>query len=48
MFKRAIPWRDLGANYFDQRNPLQVVHRITKRLHALGYQVELTPSPTAA
>ena len=48
MFKRAIPWRDLGANYFDQRNPLTVVHHITKRLQSLGYHVELTPLPTAA
>ena len=48
MFKRAVPWRELGANYFDQRNPLQLVHRITKRLHSLGYHVDLTPLPTAA
>lgn len=48
MFKRAIPWRELGANYFDQRNPLQVVQRITKRLHSLGYHVDLTPLPTAS
>jgi hypothetical protein len=48
LFKRAIPWRALGANYFDQRNPLQVVQRITKRLQSLGYHVDLTPLPTAA
>jgi hypothetical protein len=38
----------IGADYFDKRNPLQVLQRITKRLQNLGYQVTLTPLPQAA
>jgi transposase len=38
------PFRDLGANYFDQRDQEHVRRRLTRRLEALGYSVTLAPN----
>lgn len=35
------PFRDLGTDYFDQRDREQVRRRLTRRLEALGYSVTL-------
>src|SRR3990172_278347 len=43
MLKRGEDYRDLGGNYFDDRQHDQVNRRLTRRLEALGYSVQLTP-----
>ena len=43
MLKRGEDYRDLGGNYFDDRQHDQVKRRLTRRLEALGYSVQLTP-----
>jgi transposase len=37
-----VEYRDLGARYFDRRNIARAATRLTKRLEALGFQVQLT------
>lgn len=44
---RQEPYRDLGANYFDQQQPETVKKRLIKRLEKLGYQVTVEPVPVA-
>lgn len=41
MLRDNIPYRDLGADHFDQRDKRQVAKRLVKRLGDLGYSVEL-------
>ena len=41
VLKRGEPYRDLGANYFDERDQQNVQRRLVKRLEHLGYQVNL-------
>ena len=36
--------RDLGANYFDERDRHGVTHRLVHRLEDLGYTVKLVPA----
>jgi len=43
MLKRGEDYRDLGGNYFDERQVEQVKRRLLRRLEALGYSVQLTP-----
>ena len=43
MLKRGEDYRDLGGNYFDERQEDQVRKRLTRRLEALGFTVSLTP-----
>lgn len=43
MIKRQEPYRELGANYFDQQRPEVTAKRLLKRLEKLGYQVNLIP-----
>ena len=43
LISRQEPYRDLGANYFDQQRPESVKKRLVKRLEKLGYQVNLAP-----
>jgi transposase len=43
MLKRGTSWQELGAHYFEQRNPVRTVARLTQRLQNLGYLVALTP-----
>ena len=42
------PYRDLGPNYFDERDRKAVETRCVRRLQRLGYQVTLEPSSRAA
>jgi transposase len=39
-----VPFRDLGANHFDEHDREQVRRRLTRRLQALGYQVTVAPA----
>lgn len=43
MIQRQEPYRELGANYFDQQRPEATTKRLVKRLENLGYQVALQP-----
>lgn len=42
---RDEDYRELGANYFDQRRPQASANRLVKRLERLGYQVTLQKQP---
>jgi transposase len=42
------PYRDLGANYFDERARQAVQRRLVQRLAALGYSVSLQPTGSVA
>jgi transposase len=48
LIKKNEPYRELGGNYFDQRNPEAVSKRLVKRLEKLGYQVSLQPMEVAS
>ena len=43
LLTRHEPYRELGANYFDERERKDVERRLVRRLHGLGYDVELRP-----
>ena len=42
LITRQETYRDLGANYFDERDKEAVKHRSVRRLEQLGFQVQLT------
>jgi transposase len=48
MLTRGEPYQDLGADYFERRNPEERARRLVRQGAKLGYQVTLTPLPTAA
>ena len=41
VLKRQEPYRELGGNYFDERDRSGVKRRLVKRLQNLGYNVSL-------
>jgi hypothetical protein len=43
LIQRQEPYRELGANYFDQQRPEVTTNRLVKSLEKLGYQVSLQP-----
>jgi transposase len=47
MLTRHEPYRELGANYFDERLRHYRVDRLTARIEHLGYRVQREPVPTA-
>jgi hypothetical protein len=48
MNTKQMDYKDLGNNYFDERNKETVKRRMVKRLEQLGYQVELKPASATA
>jgi hypothetical protein len=48
MLTRNEPYRELGANYCDERRRHYTVDRLTARIEHFGYRVHLEPAPTAA
>lgn len=48
MLTRGLGWQDLGADYYERRDPAKLVSRLTHRLHHLGYEVTLTAIPQPA
>lgn len=51
IIKNNSTYEDLGTNFFDQINRDRVVHKLTKRMQALGFDVTLmerSPEPPAA
>jgi transposase len=47
ILKNKSDYRELGADYFDRRNPASIVRRLSKRIASLGYQVQISPLPVA-
>ena len=45
LLDRKDSYRDLGPNYFDQRNKEAVRRRLVRRLQDLGYKVTAEPNP---
>jgi transposase len=43
MLSRQEPYRELGANYFDERRRQVTIDRLTRRIAHLGYRVHLEP-----
>lgn len=43
MLSRHEEYRELGANYFDERRRQFTVDRLTRRIEHLGYRVHLEP-----
>ena len=48
LLTRHEPYRELGANYFDERERQDVERRLVRRLQGLGYDVILQPFAQAA
>ncbi len=48
LLTRREPYRDLGVNYFDERERQEVERRLVRRLQRLGYEVTLQPVAQAA
>jgi transposase len=44
MLRDATPYHDLGAAYFDQRDRTRALRRLTRRIEALGYRVQVRPA----
>ncbi len=48
MLRDGTEYRELGGNYFDQRNQEQLQRNLVKRLEGLGLKVSLEPAAVAA
>ena len=48
MLSRNEAYRELGANYFDERRRQFTVDRLTRRIERLGYRVHLEPVAASA
>jgi transposase len=44
LLRDAVPYRDLGANYFDRRDQTKLANRLRRRLEALGFSVQMQPA----
>jgi transposase len=47
MLKTDQPYKEPGPDYFDRLRPRQTVSRMVQRIRSLGYEVTLSPVPTA-
>ncbi len=43
MLTRGEPYKELGADYREQRDKVRTAARLVRRVHALGFQVQLQP-----
>jgi hypothetical protein len=41
MLRDGVAYRDLGADHFARHDKLKTLGRLVRRLHDLGYEVEL-------
>ena len=48
MLSRNEGYRELGANYFDERRWQFTIDRLTRRIERLGYRVHLEPVAASA
>ena len=44
LLTEGVPYRDLGGEYFDERDRQALARRLINRLHGLGYKISLEPS----
>ena len=44
MLRDSVPYRDLGAGYFDRRDSTKIANRLRRRLESLGFQVSRQPA----
>jgi len=44
LLRKGVEYRELGGNYFDERNRAATVRKAARRIESLGYQVELQPA----
>ena len=47
MLRNGTEYRELGGEYFDNRNKEQLQRNLVKRLEGLGLQVALSPTAAA-
>ncbi|MEW6047413.1 MAG: transposase, partial [Bacillota bacterium] len=47
LLKDGTDYKDLGANYFDEREKAAVIRRAVRRIESLGYMVFLQPVEAA-
>ena len=48
IIKEQCVYQELGADFFDRLNEQHLINRLTKRIKALGYKVDLEKLPMAA
>ena len=48
LIQRHEPYRELGGDYFDQRDPERTKQRLISKLERLGFQVTVQPLAQAA
>jgi len=48
VLKNQTAYVELGAGFFDKLNPTRVLHRLTKRIQNLGFNVTLSPLPATS
>jgi transposase len=48
VLKHGVPYRELGADYFDKLNVTQIKRHHVRRLESLGFKVTLEPLEAAA
>jgi transposase len=44
MLRDSVPYRDLGAGYFDRRDSTKLASRLRRRLESLGFKVSVQPA----
>lgn len=44
ILRDGVPYQDLGADYFDRRDPDRVVRRLVRRIENLGFRVAIQPA----
>ena len=44
VLRDRVPYRDLGASYFDRRDQTKIANRLRRRLESLGFSVEMKPA----
>jgi len=48
MMLRSCKYQELGADYFERRDPVGLANRLAKRIEKLGFAVSLQPAPKVA
>jgi len=48
IIKEQCVFLELGADFFDRLNEQHLINRLTKRINALGYKVDIEKLPMAA
>jgi hypothetical protein len=48
MWKDRTPYRDLGADYYEQRYKERLLSNMKKTARQIGYLIEVTPMPQTA